>query len=69
MCVCCRYSNPAASRLTGYPKEEIRGRNCRFLRRDNRGTNFVDGKGAEPSRTPRTALPPSVHSAHTVRRH
>ncbi|GEM_PF-3861740 len=30
------YANAAFSRLSGYPEEEIIGRNCRFLQRDDR---------------------------------
>src|ERR671911_400236 len=36
------YVNPAFERMTGYAAEEVLGRNCRFLQReDRRMTNFV----------------------------
>src|SRR5215213_5075227 len=31
------YANPAFERITGYSAEEVIGRNCRFLQRDDRG--------------------------------
>ncbi|MFK3738352.1 EAL domain-containing protein [Massilia sp. TN1-12] len=31
------YANPAFEKLTGYRLDEIRGQNCRFLQRDDRG--------------------------------
>lgn len=37
------YANAAACRLTGYEREEMIGRNCRFLRHDHH-CRFEDGK-------------------------
>ena len=38
-----QYTNPAATKLTGYPREEMLGRNCRFLRHDEVG-RFQNGR-------------------------
>lgn len=36
------YANPAFLRMTGYPMEEVLGRNCRFLQGDDRGQPALD---------------------------
>ncbi len=36
------YANPAFQRITGYSAEEVLGRNCRFLQRDDRAQPALD---------------------------
>ena len=57
------HTNPAATSLTGYAREEMMGRNCRFLRRDDT-CRFIGGK--EITAPEQRALRRSIAEAKTV---